>query len=75
MNTQCTFARELEQLTNKHSIENGSNTPDFMLADYLMRCLRAYEIINNEREKWYGKINVPGQSNAVTVPTGTGDEK
>jgi len=33
------FKQELEHLINKHSMENRSNTPDFILADYLVRCL------------------------------------
>jgi len=37
-----TFQKELEQLINKHSIENGSDTPDFILAEYMMGCLKAY---------------------------------
>ena len=48
------FEKELEQLINKHSQENGSNTPDFILADYLCRCLSAFNSIIEKREKWYG---------------------
>lgn len=40
---------------NRVSAENGSNTPDFILAEYLMDCLNAYERIHNANEKWYGK--------------------
>lgn len=49
------FREELEALINKHSMENGSNTPDFMLADYLMECLSAFDRVVNAREKWYGR--------------------
>ena len=48
------FEKELEQLINKHSKENDSNTPDFILADYLCRCLATFSGIVEEREKWYG---------------------
>lgn len=42
------FVHELTQLINKHSLENNSNTPDYILADYLANCLEnADKIINN----------------------------
>jgi hypothetical protein len=49
------FKKELEQLINKYSVENGSDTPDFILANYLMNCLQSYEIVTDSREKWYGR--------------------
>ncbi len=51
------FQRELTQLINKYSIENYSNTPDFILAEYLINCLEAYNNAVNKREKWYGREN------------------
>lgn len=50
-----TFRDELEILINKHSIENGSNTPDFILADYLKRCLDNFDYTIRQRENWYKK--------------------
>ena len=38
-----TFERELCALINKHGIERGSNTPDWVLARLLMRTLDSYE--------------------------------
>lgn len=49
------FRYELELLINKHSIENGSNTPDFLLAEFLTDCLAAFDKTTNLREKWYGR--------------------
>ncbi len=46
------FQTELAALLNKHSIENGSDTPDFILAKYIRGCLAAYEMAINERERW-----------------------
>lgn len=37
------FKIELAALLNRHGIEPGSNTPDYVLADYLLACLKAYE--------------------------------
>jgi hypothetical protein len=49
------FRYNLETLLNKESRENGSNTPDFLLAEYLMECLTAFDKAVNAREGWYGR--------------------
>ena len=49
------FRLELEILINKHSMENGSDTPDFLLAEYLTDCLNAFDKTMQKREKWYGR--------------------
>jgi len=49
------FEKELAALINKHSLENDSNTPDFILAHYLRRCLESFNNTSVTREKWYGK--------------------
>lgn len=36
------FRKELTALINKHSLENGSDTPDFILVDYLCSCFDAF---------------------------------
>jgi acyl carrier protein len=50
-----TFQEKLTDLLNQHSIESGSNTPDFILAEYLQGCLRSFERATDARERWYGK--------------------
>lgn len=50
-----TFETELEHLLNKYSKENGSNTPDWILAKYLVACLKAWDDMIQVREKWYGR--------------------
>ena len=47
------FRKELVALLNKHSVENGSDTPDFMLADFLVDCLVAWNRQTRQRDKWY----------------------
>ena len=47
------FRIELTSLLNKHSMENGSNTPDFILANYLMACLKGFNLATKSRTKWY----------------------
>jgi len=53
------FIKELEQVINKHSRENISNTPDFILAEFMKRCLEAGEYLIKRREQWYGRENHP----------------
>lgn len=50
-----TFRDELEQIINKHSVENGSNTPDFILADYMHDCLKAFDNATKRRDLWHGR--------------------
>ena len=49
------FRKSLVELLNKYSKENDSNTPDFILAEYLMLCLEAYNKTLQVRESWYGR--------------------
>lgn len=46
---------ELKALLNKHNAENGSNTPDFLLAEHLLSCLHAFNTGVNRREQWYSR--------------------
>lgn len=55
MERQEQFKTELTSLLNRYSKENGSNTPDFMLALYLIQCLDTFDTIVEAREKWYGR--------------------
>jgi hypothetical protein len=52
---QIEVAEDLRSVLNRHSIENASNTPDFVLARYLLGCLDAFASAVNEREQWYGR--------------------
>lgn len=45
---------KLEHVLNSASAENGSNTPDFILAEYLVACLEAFDHASNARTKWHG---------------------
>jgi|GEM_PF-2771438 len=42
------FKKELTTLINKLSLENESDTPDFILAEYLINCFKQY----NKNIKW-----------------------
>jgi hypothetical protein len=56
-----TFRRELISLINKHSRENGSNTPDYILAEYLIECLHTFDKITKMRNEWYGEKLLEGK--------------
>ena len=45
----------LASTLNRFSAENASNTPDFILAQYLLWCLAAWNQAVQQRETWYGR--------------------
>ena len=55
MNNKEMFRAELEVIINKYSMENSSNTPDWIIADYLVSCLDSFNRSVGAREKWYDK--------------------
>ena len=46
------FRAELQTLLNQHSMENGSDTPDWVLSEYLVACLIAYDRAVTMRDAW-----------------------
>lgn len=55
MASPVTFRAELCQLLSRNSMENGSNTPDFVLAKFLAGCLEAFDFAVHTREQWHGR--------------------
>jgi len=55
---QIGLRKKIERAINCCSAENGSDTPDFILAEYLTDCLTAYDKAVTAREKWYGRVPV-----------------
>lgn len=47
------FESELETLINSYSMEEESGTPDFILARYLIDCLKAFNNATCTRAEWY----------------------
>ena len=45
----------LASALNRFSAENLSNTPDWILAQYLLGCLAAWNTGVQQRETWYGR--------------------
>jgi hypothetical protein len=60
---------DVRQVLNRHSAENASNTPDFILADFLLGCLVYYELAIQARSKWYGHMDAIGGPIGLTVAT------
>lgn len=46
---------DVERAINRNSAEEGSNTPDYVLAEFLLSCLRAFDAAVVERERWNGR--------------------
>jgi hypothetical protein len=59
---------ELRSLLNRHSRENGSNTPDFILATFLEQVLIDWDHAVRARDQWYGRNHdVAGLDHALQV--------
>lgn len=61
------FRDELRSAINRASAENGSDSPDFILAEYLVGCLAVFDRAVVAREHWYGRA--VGAGFAITEVT------
>lgn len=57
--TLCKFKSELRLLINRLSIENWSDTPDWLIADYLAQCLVDFSLTTYQRERYYNRVASP----------------
>ena len=55
------FLQDLRSLINSHSKENGSNSPDYILACYLDACLNVFNTAVKQRDAWFGVKLQPGK--------------
>ncbi len=53
------FEKELTTLLNKHNRENASDTPDYILAMFLINCLAAWNEATQQRETFHGRDSRP----------------
>ena len=44
--------KEIEELINKYSLDNESNTPDFIFAKFLLKVINAYMETMDERDMY-----------------------
>lgn len=47
--------KEITKIFNKHNLDTITDTPDYILADYVMTCLYAFFKAKGDIEKWFGK--------------------
>jgi hypothetical protein len=57
MNKRKELAKGFSRVINSLSRENKSNTPDFILAEYLVSCLEAYEKLAKQHERYSSNVN------------------
>jgi hypothetical protein len=62
------FVKDLETVINCHSRENGSNTPDFILAEFLSTVLVAWDTAIQRRNAWYNAE--PAPKDLASMPGG-----
>lgn len=55
MDEPKSFDQELVSLLNKHSMENRSGTPDWILGEFVMASLRAWNLGTRLRSEWRGE--------------------
>lgn len=48
---------EFRKTINTHSLESDTNTPDFILAEYLFDCLITFNIAQCQRIVWFNPTN------------------
>ena len=64
------FEAELKELINKYGKENDSNTPDYILAEFLLQCLVAFNYAIIRRAKWFGRMDEPASMNQISIAPG-----
>ena len=50
------FLDALETLINRYSLENESDTPDYILAEYVANCLTTFSEAVRERDAWHSFV-------------------
>lgn len=56
---------DLRDVLNKHSVENQSDTPDMILATYLIDCLKAWNTATRRRTNFFNSNDKPGSETDV----------
>ena len=55
MKTREDLAKKIRFVLNCASREGCTDTPDFILAEYMLSALECFETACRDREKWYGR--------------------
>lgn len=67
------FEDEIAKVINGFSRENRSNTPDWILANFIERCLVAWEVATCDRDHWYRLAPGPGQDPVLPFEVANND--
>jgi len=62
------FRKDIEEVINTHSKESISDTPDFILAKYLIDCLNAFDQAVLRRKAWF---STPEATKESIIPEST----
>lgn len=71
---QQEFKEELERLINRYSLENESNTPDYILSDYLYSCLEVLHETINQRDTWWRNKSSVNKNREISISTNTREQ-
>ena len=52
--------KRFEEIINCNSMENESNTPDYILAEFLIEGLAAFDKATKKRDEWYANFKING---------------
>lgn len=63
---------DLRKLLNTYSAENGSDTPDFILAEFMMNSLDAFNKATNRRKEWFAPKEDENEPQEDENETGSG---
>ena len=50
------FKEALTKFLNMNNIDTFCQTPDYILADYLVKCLHNFAVTLSFREVWFGRM-------------------
>ena len=65
--------RDIACAINKNSVEHiGGDTPDFILAEYLVSCLEQFGETVKQRSDWYGPPAIALPPNMPSLPPSGG---
>ena len=54
------IVRDLAKVINKYSLEQESQTPDYILAEYMLKSLSDLNRLMRDRDYWYGERGAIG---------------
>lgn len=69
MRNRAKFMEEVRSAINRYSMEQGSSTPDFLLAEYLLGCLSIYEHTIQKRDNYFNLAIMRGPKNETPPRT------